>query len=139
MFGSRPPGNLFPGFSMHKIGVFYKAPIEVDNIESAVRASGKIYGMEPRISRSQEFLLVFAAPRHERNSVRFQHPSMDQVQQRLAHKGVPTIFFAESVAAIYCQSGQSIEILYRLVVEGEWWRGEWKHAACVSGFHDFLQ
>ena len=48
---------------MDKIWVLYKPPIKIDDIESAVRASGEIYGMEPRISRSQEFLLVFAAPR----------------------------------------------------------------------------
>src|SRR5437899_5718019 len=110
MFSACAPGDLFAQIFRHKIKMLDKPAVEIHHVERAVRTSGEVYWMKPRIGRGKKFLSDFTTQRSERHTVRRQHPTMHQIAQRFADKGITAIFFAQAIAAINCQARKRVKM-----------------------------
>ena len=91
--------------------------VHVHDVECSIGTGGQVDWTKGRIGRGQEFSALLGSPGDEGHAGRFENPTVHQVRQRLAHKGIPMVCRGEQIAAFDDRAATGVEVRDRFTVK----------------------
>src|SRR6478752_6884067 len=92
--------DLFADFFRNRFRCLNDLPVDVGEVEVAIRRISEVAGARPNISRSEELHVIGGAMRTEGGAVRENDVTMYKVPTDIASENISGVFFRPSVTAV---------------------------------------